>query len=162
VALRIDAPADHEALWRWRDGINPAVTGVRGAKVSADVVLPLERLREGLERFAAIAAEQGLRSCVWGHGGEGNVHATVMVDPRSKGELDRADRAMEELYGVVAELGGSIAGEHGVGVLKGGRLALRWQPRAVELHEQIKAVFDPKGLLNPGKKLGRAMAGGPG
>jgi FAD/FMN-containing dehydrogenase len=135
---------------------------VRGAKVSADVVVPVERLGQSLARFDEIAEAHGLRSCSWGHGGEGNVHATVLVDPSSEPELDAADGTMEELYGVVAELGGSIAGEHGVGVLKRGRLALQWQPQAVELHERIKAVFDPKGLLNPGKKLGRAGAGGPG
>ena len=61
----------------------------------------------------------------------------------------------EELFALVVELGGSIAGEHGVGWLKRGRLASQWAPRALELHEQIKRVFDPKGLLNPGKKLAR-------
>jgi FAD/FMN-containing dehydrogenase len=157
-----EQPADVAALWRWRDGINPAVTGERGAKVSADVVVPIERLAECLRRFAGTASEHGLGSCAWGHGGEGNVHATVMVDPAREQELDAAEEVMEELYMVVAQLGGSIAGEHGVGVLKKGRLALQWQPRAVELHEQIKAVFDPKGLLNPGKKLARAAAGEPG
>jgi FAD/FMN-containing dehydrogenase len=62
---------------------------------------------------------------------------------------------MEEMYGVVAGMGGSIAGEHGVGLLKGGRLGLQWGQRAVELHEAVKLAFDPKGLLNPGKKLAR-------
>jgi FAD/FMN-containing dehydrogenase len=155
AALVIDEPADREALWRWREGINPAVTGARGAKVSGDVVVPIELLRECLERFAAVAAEHGLGSCAWGHGGEGNVHATVLVDPANSEELGAAEIVMEELYGIVAELGGSIAGEHGVGLLKNGRLALQWSPRAVELHEQVKRLFDPKDLLNPGKKLAR-------
>ena len=158
-ALAIEQPGDVEALWRWRDGINPAVTGLRGAKVSGDVVVPVELLRECLERFTVVAAEQGLRSCAWGHGGEGNVHATVLVDPALESELDAAETVMEELYGIVAELGGSIAGEHGVGVLKNGRLALQWAPQAVELHERVKRVFDPKGLLNPGKKLARLPGG---
>jgi glycolate oxidase len=59
------------------------------------------------------------------------------------------------------ELGGSVAGEHGVGWLKGGRLESQWSPRAVDLHEQIKRAFDPKGLLNPGKKLARYPARSP-
>ncbi len=159
-ALAIDAPEDHEAVWRWRDGINPAVTGARGAKVSGDVVVPVELLRECLERFRAVASEQGLSCCAWGHGGEGNVHATVLVDPAREAELDAAELAMEELYGVVSELGGSIAGEHGVGLLKNGHLARQWAPRAVELHEELKRTFDPKGLLNPGKKLARVTGGG--
>ena len=154
-ALAVHEPPDPRAMWRWRDGANPAVTAARGAKVSEDVVFPLERLAEGLERFEHIASAHGLGSCAWGHGGEGNVHATVLVDPSSDGELDAAEAIGEELFRLVVELGGSVAGEHGVGWLKRGRLASQWDSRAVELHEQIKSVFDPKGLLNPGKKLAR-------
>jgi glycolate oxidase subunit GlcD len=155
AAVAVHEPLEEAALWRWRDGINPAVTGVRGAKVSADVVVPIERLQACLERFEQIAVRHGLQSCAWGHAGEGNVHATVLVDPAAGAELDAAEAVMEELYGVVAELEGSIAGEHGVGLLKRGQLSRQWSPRAVELHEQIKRLFDPKDLLNPGKKLAR-------
>jgi len=162
AAMAVHEPADAQALWRWRDGVNPAVTAVRGAKVSEDVVFPLERLAEGLERFQEIAARHGLRSCAWGHGGEGNVHATVLVDPEHEAELDAAEAVGEELFALVVALGGSIAGEHGVGWLKRGRLESQWSQRAVELHEQIKRVFDPKGLLNPGTKLARYPARSPG
>jgi len=155
AALAIEEPPDAASLWRWRDGFNGVVTGARGAKVSEDVVFPLERLAEGLERFCEIAAAHGLRSCAWGHGGDGNVHATVLVDPASTAELDAAEAVGEELFALVSSLGGSIAGEHGVGWLKRGRLAAQWDERAVALHEQIKQAFDPKGLLNPGKKLAR-------
>ena len=157
-ALEVHEPADARALWRWRDGANPAVTSVRGGKVSEDVVFPLERLLEGLERFERIASAHGLSSCAWGHGGEGNVHATVLVDRSSEAELDAAEAVGEELFALVLELGGSVAGEHGVGWLKRGRVEAQWDGRAVELHEQIKRAFDPKGLLNPGKKLARYPA----
>jgi glycolate oxidase subunit GlcD len=155
AALAIEQPAQAPALWRWRDGFNGVVTGVRGAKVSEDVVFPVERLAEGLERFEQIASRRGLRACAWGHGGEGNVHATVLVDPASELELDASEVVADELFALTASLGGSITGEHGVGWLKRGRLAAQWDVRALELHEQIKAAFDPKGLLNPGKKLAR-------
>jgi len=155
LAREIQEPVEQAALWRWRDGINPAVTSVRGAKVSADVVVPVERLGATLDSFDEIASRHGLRSCSWGHAGEGNLHATVLVDPASEAELDAAEEVMEELYELVAASGGSIAGEHGVGLLKRGRLARQWSPQAVELHERIKQAFDPKGLLNPGKKLAR-------
>ena len=160
-AVAIDEPGDGASLWRWRDGINGVVTAVRGAKVSEDVAFPLERLGEGLEAFAAIAAEHGLSSCAWGHGGEGNIHATVLVDPGEEAELDAAEAASEELFELVVRLGGSVAGEHGVGWLKRGRLEGQWPRAAVELHEAIKRTFDPKGLLNPGKKLARYSAASP-
>jgi glycolate oxidase subunit GlcD len=157
-ALAVHEPADARALWRWRDGANPAVTAVRGGKVSEDVVFPLERLLEGLERFERMASAHGLRSCAWGHGGDGNVHATVLVDGSSEAELEAARAVGEELFALVVELGGSVAGEHGVGWCKRGLLERSWDARALELHEQIKRVFDPKGLLNPGKKLARYPA----
>ncbi|MBA3807476.1 MAG: FAD-binding protein [Solirubrobacterales bacterium] len=159
-AIAVQEPAAAE-LWRWRDGFNGVVTGVRGAKVSEDVAFPIERLGEGLERFAQIAGRHGLRSCAWGHGGEGNVHATVLVDPAEEAELDAAQEVGEELFALVVELGGSVAGEHGVGWLKRGRLEAQWAPRALDLHEEIKRAFDPKGLLNPGKKLARYPAPSP-
>ncbi len=160
-AVAVHEPADARALWRWRDGINPVVTAARGAKISEDVVFPVERLAEGLERFERIACAHGLPSCAWGHGGEGNVHATVLVDPDQEADLDAADAVGEELFALVVALGGSIAGEHGVGWLKRGRLESQWDRRALELHEQIKRAFDPKGLLNPGTKLARYPAPAP-
>jgi glycolate oxidase subunit GlcD len=161
AAIAVHEPQRAEALWRWRDGVNPAVTAVRGAKVSGDVVFPRERLQEGLERFDEIAARHGLRSCAWGHAGEGNVHATVLVDPDVEAEFDAAERVSEELYELTAALRGSVAGEHGVGWIKRGLLPSQWGVRAVELHEEIKRVFDPKGLLNPGTKLARYPARSP-
>ena len=154
AALAIHEPANQAAQWRWRDGFNGVITAARGAKVSEDVSFPVECLREGLECFEQIADAHGLRACAWGHGGEGNVHATVLVDPANPQELETARSVEEELFALVVSLGGSIAAEHGVGWLKRGRLSAQWDPRAVELHGQIKGVFDSKGLLNPGKKLG--------
>ncbi len=153
ATIAIHEPPDADALWRWRDGFNGVITAVRGGKVSEDVALPVEHLAEGLERFAEIAGRHRLRSCAWGHGGEGNVHATVLVDPANEQELDAAQAVGEELFVLVTSLGGSIAAEHGVGWSKRGRLGSQWDARAVELHEQIKRAFDPKGLFNPGKKL---------
>jgi glycolate oxidase subunit GlcD len=158
AAVAIEQPPDSAGLWRWRDGFNGVVTAVRGAKVSEDIAFPVERLGEGLVRFAEIAERHGLRSCAWGHGGEGNVHATLLVDPGQEAELDAADAAAEELFALTISLGGSVAAEHGVGWLKGGLLEAQWDARAVELHEEIKRAFDPKGLFNPGKKLARDPA----
>ncbi len=156
-AIELRAP-DRDALWRWRDRISGAVSAVRGGKVSEDVVVPVERLAEALERFAEIAARHGLRGCAWGHGADGNMHANLLVDPHSENELAAAARAADELFALAVALGGAISGEHGVGSLKGGQLARQWPARALGLHEEIKRAFDPKSLLNPGKKLARTQA----
>jgi glycolate oxidase subunit GlcD len=158
TALALDEPADAAALWRWRDGFNGVVTAARGAKVSEDVCVPVERLLELLERFEEIASGRALRSCAWGHGGDGNIHATVLVDPADGAELDAAEACEGELLGLAAELGGSVAAEHGVGLLKRGRAALQLDDGALRANERIKAALDPKGLLNPGKKLARESA----
>lgn len=157
TAIELRRP-DREALWTWRDRVSGAVSAVRGGKVSEDVVVPVERLAEALRGFASIAARHGLQECAWGHAADGNVHANLLVDPRSPDDLAAAAAAVEELFALAVELGGAISGEHGVGWLKRGQLARQWSPRAVELHEQVKHVFDPKGLLNPGKKEAREPA----
>jgi glycolate oxidase subunit GlcD len=149
------SPADVAALWRWRDGVSLAVTAQRGGKVSEDVVVPLDRLGDALAGTEEIAARYGLESCSWGHAGDGNLHATFLVDRGDPAELERASAAAQELFALAASLGGSISGEHGVGLLKRGALAGQWSTRAVELHEAVKQAFDPLNLLNPGKKVAR-------
>jgi glycolate oxidase subunit GlcD len=157
TALELRRP-DRDALWQWRDRVSGAVSAVRGGKVSEDVVVPVERLAQALEGFERIAARHGLQACAWGHGADGNVHANLLVDPGSRAQLAAAAAATDELFALAVELGGAISGEHGVGLLKRGQLQRQWPQRALELHERIKLAFDPKGLLNPGKKLARAPA----
>ena len=157
-ALAIQAPADPAAvadLWRWRDGVSIVVSAQRGGKVSEDIVVPLDRLGEAIEETLEIGRRHGLETCSWGHAGDGNLHATFLVVPGDEDELRRAREAAGELFRLAVRLGGSISGEHGVGWEKRGQLAAQWPPRALDLHEQIKRAFDPKNLLNPGKKLAR-------
>jgi glycolate oxidase subunit GlcD len=154
-AERIDAPGDRaaaRALWRWRDGVSLAVTAARGAKLSEDIAVPLDRLAEAVGETVAIGARHGLAACSWGHAGDGNVHATFMLDAGDAAQRRRADAAATELFDLAVRLGGTVSGEHGLGVLKAGQLAPRWAPGAVAAQRAIKAALDPKGLFNPGKK----------
>jgi glycolate oxidase subunit GlcD len=157
-ALSTHAPSDGPAiaaLWRWRDGTSLAVSAQRGGKVSEDIAVPLDRLREAIDATVEIGRRHQLQACSWGHAGDGNVHSTFMIDLEDPGELERAERAAEALFALAGRLGGSVSGEHGLGWVKRGALARQWEPAALVLHEQIKRLFDPKGLLNPGKKLAR-------
>lgn len=154
-AIRVDAPNEAAAaaeLWRWRDGVSIAVTARLGGKVSEDVVVPVDRLEEAIEGTLAVGARHGLPACSWGHAGDGNLHSTLMLARDDEDALARAERASAELFGLAVDLGGSISGEHGIGWTKRGQLSLQLGPRALGLHAELKKVFDPKGLMNPGKK----------
>jgi len=144
------------AVWRWRDGASIAVTAQRGGKVSEDIVVPVDRLQEAIDATIEIGRRHDLPACSWGHAGDGNLHSTFMIDLDDPAELERAEQAAEDLFALAVELGGSVSGEHGIGLVKNGQIAAQWQPAAVAMHEAIKRTFDPKGLLNPGKKLARA------
>jgi glycolate oxidase subunit GlcD len=148
-----ESAADVAALWRWRDGVSLVVQAHRGGKASEDIVVPLDRLGEAIEETLAIGRRHDLAACSWGHAGDGNLHSTFLLAPEREDELARAAAATAELFALAVRLGGSISGEHGVGWVKRGRLALQWAPQAIALHEGIKRVFDPKGLFNPGKKV---------
>jgi glycolate oxidase subunit GlcD len=158
-AVLVHAPTDLKeinALWRWRDGASIAVTAQRGGKVSEDIVVPLDRLQEAIDRTVEIGRRHDIPACSWGHAGDGNLHSTFMIDLDQPADLTRAEEAAEDLFALAVELGGSVSGEHGIGLVKNGQIARQWQPAAVAMHEAIKRAFDPKGLLNPGKKLARA------
>jgi glycolate oxidase subunit GlcD len=155
-AIAVHAPSDREgleALWRWRAGLGLAVRARRGAALSEDIVVPLDRLAEAVEETVEIGRRHDLVSLSFGHAGDGNLHSTFLFSPESDDERLRAFQACEELFALARGLGGSVSGEHGIGLLKRGQLSRQWGPRAVELHAAIKAAFDPKNLLNPGKKL---------
>jgi glycolate oxidase subunit GlcD len=155
-ALGVHAPTEAAAtaeLWRWRHGVSIAVGARRGGKVSEDIAVPLEHLAEAVEETLAIGRRHDLHACSWGHAGDGNLHSTFLISPEDEAELERAERAAQDVFDLAIRLGGTVSGEHGLGWVKRGQLARQWAPRAVELHAEIKRAFDPKGLLNPGKKL---------
>jgi FAD/FMN-containing dehydrogenase len=155
-ALSVTSPSGPEeiaALWRWRDGVTFAVSAQLGAKLSEDLAVPLDRLEEAIEGTLEIGRHHGLPACSWGHAGDGNVHSTFLLAPEDPEQLERASRAADDLLTMALQLGGTVSGEHGLGLVRSGWLARQWGECAVALHAQIKGVFDPKGLMNPGKKV---------
>ncbi len=146
---------DPAEMWRWRGGVSLVVRAVRGEKLAEDIAVPLDRLGEAIARTLEIGEQVGLEATSWGHAGDANVHSTFLFDPDDPEQRRRADAAGAALFDLARELGGSVSGEHGLGLLKRGQLLGQWSDAAVGAHEAIKRALDPANLLNPGKKVGR-------
>jgi FAD/FMN-containing dehydrogenase len=135
-------------LWRWREGVGLAAAGVTGEKLSEDIVVPIDRLGDAIRGVLEIGKKTGYETCSWGHAGDGNLHATFLHEPGKPPPPE----VVQEIFDLAVRLGGTISGEHGLGILKRGQLSRQWEPAAVAAQNAVKRALDPKGLFNPGKK----------
>jgi glycolate oxidase len=104
-----------------------------------------------VSRAKAIGTENDLIVLCFGHAGDGNIHINIMIDREDRVELQRAQKAKEQIFRTALELGGTLSGEHGIGITKSPFLGLELSPLAVETMKKIKAALDPNNILNPGK-----------
>ena len=148
--------AQNDALWRLREGVPEAQTR-EGASIKHDVSVPLSRLPDFLERAgAACRAEMpGLRPCGFGHFGDGNIHFNLSqpVGMDKAAFLSHWTEFNRIVHDIVHELGGSIAAEHGVGLIKRDELVHYKDPVTIELMRTLKLALDPDNILNPGKVI---------
>jgi glycolate oxidase len=147
------AGSDQEAqdLWRARKAISPALFRLGPDKINEDIVVPRNRIPEMVQWIDGLRRRTGLTIVTFGHAGDGNIHFNIMLDKRDKEAVDKADAAIEEVFRKTIALGGTLSGEHGVGITKAPYLDMevgRWE---LALMKRIKAAFDPNGILNPGK-----------
>jgi glycolate oxidase len=143
--------AESELLLSARRMALPALEAATGTTMIDDVAVPRSRLGAMIEGVAAIAQKHDLTIGLCAHAGDGNTHPVVCFDAADPEESRRARESFDEIMALGLELGGTITGEHGVGVLKKEWLARELGPVGVELQRNIKQVFDPLGILNPGK-----------
>jgi glycolate oxidase subunit GlcD len=148
-----EQPRDVAELWRWRGGVAFAILAQRGGVYSEDIAVPLDRLRDVARETLEIGERHGVPSMSFGHAGDGNIHSSFLFSPEDRDEEQRADAACHDLFELALRLGGTITGEHGIGWLKRGQLEGQLGPVGYDLHRRLKQTFDPKGLLNPGKKI---------
>jgi len=141
--------AQRERLWAARKEMSPSVRRLAKNKLSEDVVVPRQRQGELLARVRATGERLGVRTLAYGHAGDGNFHVNFLWDEPD--EVPRVDQAIEALFRDVIALGGTLTGEHGIGVLKAPFLPLEQPPELIALQRDVKRAFDPRGLLNPGK-----------
>ena len=140
-----------EKLWEARRAISPALFRISPTKINEDIVVPRTRLPEMLRILKGLSESTGIRIVNFGHAGDGNIHVNLMVDKNNKDEYAKALKLVRDIFSATLELGGTISGEHGVGLTKKDYITMEIQPDELELMKKIKAVFDPKNILNPGK-----------
>jgi glycolate oxidase len=141
--------AQRDRLWAARHSLSRATRQLARHKLSEDIVVPPSKIPELLERVDGIGETTGVRHLCYGHAGDGNLHVNFLWDDDD--ERPNVDRAISALMHATVGLGGTLSGEHGIGVAKAQYLRLEQSDALIELQRQIKRTLDPKGLLNPGK-----------
>lgn len=161
--LALDEAADdaaRERLWAARKALSPALRTLAPGKINEDVVVPVSRIPELVAGVGAISRDCGLPLVTFGHAGNGNLHVNILYDPASATQSSAATGALARVFALAIGLGGTLSGEHGIGLAKRDFMASAVGAGALALMRQLKAVFDPDGILNPGKLLPPGDASG--
>jgi D-lactate dehydrogenase len=154
--LRIDAAqsaADTARLWAARKALSPALKHVAPKKINEDVVVPVSKLPALVAKTRELAARSGIAIVCFGHAGNGNLHVNLMFDPARTEQAAAAPGVLSELFATTLALGGTLSGEHGIGLDKRDFMPQAIAPPTLALMRAVKAQFDPAGILNPGKLL---------
>ncbi len=144
-------PAEADELWAIRRGVSSALAAQAPNRISEDISVPREAFPEVVRRIQAIAAKHGLLISVYGHAGDGNLHPSILCDMNNPIEAKRVHQAIDDLFAVALELGGTLSGEHGIGITKKPYIAQALGEAGVRTMQAIKQALDPRGILNPGK-----------
>ena len=147
-------PEGCERFWALRREFSYSLRDTGLTKLNEDVVVPRGKLEALFRLGAAIQKRHGIQVACFGHAGDGNIHVNLMVDESRPEQRLAAEAGLDHLFRGVIELGGSITGEHGIGLAKKPWWTAAVSPEADRLHRQIKSTLDPDGILNPGKFLG--------
>ncbi len=142
---------EREILWELRRSVSPSLARMGITKINEDVSLPLGGLGEAVSWIHGLATELELDCYIFGHCGDGNLHVNIMTDRRRRAEMERAMVFVERLFTRVAEMGGTLSGEHGIGMAKKDFLGLIFSPAEIELQQRIMKAIDPENIFNPGK-----------
>lgn len=150
-AIEVVKPGSGDELWELRRYLSPAVARIRPNKVNEDVVVPRRRVPDYLDAMELLEVECGLPIVCFGHVGDGNIHVNLMMDASDADELGRVEAAKARVFELAVEMGGTISGEHGVGIMKSPFIGLALSPEAIAAMKAVKQALDPNGIMNPGK-----------
>ncbi|MGG3571673.1 glycolate oxidase subunit GlcD [Bacillus gobiensis] len=145
-----------EALTTARRSALSALARLKPTTILEDATVPRSKVAEMVLAIKEIAQKHQVEICTFGHAGDGNLHPTCITDSRDKSEYERVEKAFEEIFEKAIELGGTITGEHGVGLMKAPFLEWKLGEAGVEAMKAIKTSLDPENILNPGKMFAKA------
>jgi glycolate oxidase len=143
--------AAREKLWESRRRLSPALYHVCPGKISEDIVVPRDRIPQMLTGLRRLSEDTGIKIVNFGHAGDGNIHVNLMVDRTSEEETGKAETLVKGVFSLTLGLGGTISGEHGVGITKAPYIGMEIKESELRLMKGIKKLFDPENILNPGK-----------
>ena len=143
--------AEAVIYWKARSAGFAAIYSAARTVVAEDVTVPRDRLSDFIKKLDEISKKFGFPIVLIGHAGDGNIHPSVFTNSREKEDLDRLQDTLTAIFEAALELGGTLSGEHGIGLEKKRLLSKALDPMAIEVMKQIKAIFDPNNIMNPDK-----------
>ncbi|MFB7642313.1 FAD-binding oxidoreductase [Peribacillus butanolivorans] len=150
--VRIPKDKVEEAeLWRARKLVSPAIVRIKPTKISEDATVPRSKIPEMCERLQRIRDKYGVHLVVFGHAGDGNLHPNIICDKTDKEEMSRVELAVADIFMAAIELGGTLSGEHGIGMMKAPFMEMELGAAGLDIMKRIKEVWDPNNIMNPGK-----------
>ncbi|MDQ0860972.1 FAD-binding oxidoreductase [Bacillus sp. V2I10] len=142
---------ERQGIWNARKMVSPAITQLGPTKISEDATVPRSQIPAMMARLKLIREKYSLNLVVFGHAGDGNLHPNIITDKRNIEEMKRVESAISEIFESAVELGGTLSGEHGIGLLKSPYMELELGEIGLSMMKKIKEAWDPNNILNPGK-----------
>ncbi len=143
--------AERDAIWAARRAALPSLARVKPTCILEDATVPRSRVLEMLDAVVQIAERHNLLIGTFGHAGDGNLHPTLICDERDADEMVRVEKAIEEIFEAAIKLGGTLSGEHGIGLAKRRFMEMEFGRSGLAAMSAVKAALDPRNILNPGK-----------
>jgi len=142
---------ERQKLWKARKSLSSAIVKIKPTKISEDATVPRAQVPEMIKCLQEIRQKYKLNLFIYGHAGDGNLHPNIIADQRDSEEMERVEKAIEEIFKVALSLGGTLSGEHGIGNMKSSFIIQQIGKDSLEYMKKIKDSLDPNGILNPGK-----------
>jgi len=154
--------AERDAIWEARRAALPSLARVKPTCILEDATVPRSKVPDMIQAVVDIAKKYDVLIGTFGHAGDGNLHPTVVCDERDAEEMERVEKAIDEIFEAAIKLDGTLSGEHGIGLAKKKYLKMEFGDAGVAMMQAVKQAFDPKNILNPGKIFEQACACGHG